>query len=282
MNTVTSADGTTIAYDRSGAGAPVVMVAGAFSYRRYPGQVKLAELLSERFTVYNYDRRGRGDSGDTPPYSVQREIEDLAAVIGAASGQAHVWGLSSGAVLALEAAAAGLPISKLAVQEPPLGVDPSDRRPPADLRQHVTELIASGQRGAAVRYFMVDGMGAPSFVPGMLRLMPGVWKRLTAVAHTLPYDAALIEPYQSGRPLPPGQWAAVTMPTLVMCGVDKESPGLLRHGSAAVAAALPAARLVERRGLGHAKKLTPPVIAGTLTEFLTNGEHATASTPPAG
>ena len=281
MDTVTSADGTTIAYDRSGAGEPVVMVAGAFSYRRYPGQVKLAELLSARFTVYNYDRRGRGDSGDTCPYSVQREIEDLAAVIGAAGGQASVWGLSSGAVLALEAAAAGLPISKLAVQEPPLGVDPSDRRPPPDLRQHVSELIASGERGAAVRYFMVDGMGAPSFVPGMLRLMPGVWKRLTAVAHTLPYDAALIEPYQSGRPLPPGQWAAVTMPTLVMCGVDKESPGLLRHGSAAVAAALPAARLVERRGLGHAKKLTPAVIAATLTEFLTNGEHATASTPPA-
>jgi hypothetical protein len=100
------------------------------------------------------------------------------------------------------------------------------------------------------------------------------WKKLTAVAHTLPYDAALIEPYQSGRPLPPGQWAAVTMPTLVMCGDEKESPGLLRHGSAAVAAALPAARLVERRGLGHAKKLTPSVIAATLTEFIANGEHA--------
>jgi pimeloyl-ACP methyl ester carboxylesterase len=274
MHTVTSADGTTIAYDRTGAGDPVVLVAGAFSYRRYPGQVKLAELLSARFTVYNYDRRGRGDSGDAQPYAIEREIEDLAAVIGAAGGEAHVWGLSSGAVLALEAAAAGLPIRKLAVQEPPLGVDPADRRPPADLRQHVTALIAAGQRGAAVRYFMVDGMGAPSFVPGLLRLMPGTWKKLTAVAHTLPYDAALIEPYQSGRPLPPGQWAAVTMPTLVMCGDEKESPGLLRHGSAAVATALPAARLVERRGLGHAKKLTPSVIAATLTEFIANGEHA--------
>jgi pimeloyl-ACP methyl ester carboxylesterase len=124
-------------------------------------------------------------------------------------------------------------------------------------------------------------MGAPSFVPGLLRLMPGTWKKLTAVAPTLPYDAALIEPYQTGRPLPPGQWAAVTMPTLVMCGAEKESPGLLRHGSAAVAAALPNARLVERRGLGHAKKLTPAVIAATLTEFLTGGQHATASPPPA-
>ena len=110
MNTVTSPDGTKIAYDRSGSGEPVVLIGGAFSYRRYPGQVKLATLLSGRFAVYSYDRRGRGDSGDTAPYAIEREIEDLAAVIGAAGGYAHVWGLSSGAVLALEAAAAGLPI----------------------------------------------------------------------------------------------------------------------------------------------------------------------------
>jgi pimeloyl-ACP methyl ester carboxylesterase len=278
MNTATSQDGTKIAYDRTGSGDPVILVGGAFSYRRFTGQVKLAELLSARFTVYSYDRRGRGDSGDTPPYAVEREIEDLAAVIGAAGGQAHVWGLSSGAVLALEAAAAGLPIRKLAVQEPPLGVDPADRRPPADLRPRVTGLIDAGRRGEAVRYFMVDGMGAPSFVPGLLRLIPRVWKPLTAVAHTLPYDAELVEPYQTGHPLAASQWAAVTMPTLVMCGTEKESPGLLRHGSAAVATALPNARLVERHGLGHAKKLTPRVIAATLTEFLTD-TGPRASTP---
>jgi len=225
--------------------------------------------------VYNYDRRGRGDSGDSDPAAAgsqeaaEREIEDLAAVIEVAGGRAHVWGLSSGAVLALDAAAAGLPVARLAVQEPPLAVDPADRRPPADLRQRVTELIQAGQRGEAVRYFMVDGMGAPAFVPGLLRVMPGVWKRLTAVAHTLPYDARLIEPYQTGRPLPDGQWAAVPMPTLVMCGAEKESPALLRHASAAVADVLPDARLVERRGLGHAKKLTPAAIAAALTEFLT-------------
>jgi len=282
MHTITAPDGTTIAYDRTGAGEPVVLVGGAFSYRRFPGQVKLAQLLSARFTVYSYDRRGRGDSGDTAPYSLEREVEDLAAVIGAAGGAACVWGLSSGAVLALDAAAAGLPIRRLAVQEPPLAVDPADRRPPAGLRQHVTRLIEDGQRGEAVRYYMVDGMGAPAFVPGLLHLIPGAWKKLTAVAHTLPYDAELVEPYQTGRPLPAGQWAAVTMPTLVMCGTAKESPGLLRHGSAAVAAALPDARLIERRGLGHAKKLTPAVIAAALTDFFTgsdlttpasNGEH---------
>ncbi len=186
MHTITSPDGTTIAYDRTGAGEPLVLVGGAFSYRRYPGQVKLAELLSARFTVYSYDRRGRGDSDDTAPYAVQREIEDLAAVIGAAGGAACVWGLSSGAVLALEAAAAGLPIRKLAVQEPPLGVDPADRRPPAGLRQHVSGLIDAGQRGQAVRYYMVDGMGAPAFVPALLHLIPGAWTTPRSSSPTRP------------------------------------------------------------------------------------------------
>jgi pimeloyl-ACP methyl ester carboxylesterase len=269
MSTVTSADGTVIAYDRTGTGEPLVLVSGAFSYRRYPGQVKLAELLSAGFTVYNYDRRGRGDSGDTAPYAVGREIEDLAAIIGAAGGRAHVWGLSSGAVLALEAAAAGVPIARLAVQEPPLVVDPADRRPPADVHEHVAELIAAGRRGEAVRYFMVDGMGAPSFVPGLLRVIPGVWKRLTAVAHTLPYDAALLDGYQAGRPLPAGRWAEVTVPTLVMCGADKESAPFFQHAAAAVADALPHAELVVRQGLGHSKKLDVKAIAATLAEFLT-------------
>ena len=203
------------------------------------GSVVRAGLLAAHFTVYSYDRRGRGDSGDAGPYAVEREIEDLAAVIQAAGGRAHVWGLSSGAVLALEAAAAGLPITRVAVHEPPLVVDPADWRPPADLLQRVSELIAAGQRGEAVRYFMVDGMGAPAFVPGLLHLMPGVWKRLTAVAHTLPYDAQILAGYQAGRPLPAGQWAAVTTPALVMCGTPKETPPFLCHAAAAVAGALP-------------------------------------------
>lgn len=274
MNTVTTPDGTRIVYDRTGAGEPLVLVGGTFSYRRYPGQVKLAQLLSARFTVYSYDRRGRGDSGDHLPYAIEREIEDLAAVIAAAGGCAHVWGLSSGAVLALAAADAGVPILRLAAQEPPLVVDPSDRRPPPDLLQQVAELIDADRRSEAVRYFMTDGMGAPSFVPALLRLMPGVWKRLTAVAHTLPYDALLMQGYQAGRPLPAGQWASATMPVLVMCGPEKESPPFLRHAAAAAAAALPDGRLIERRGLGHTKKLDAKTIAATLTEFLTDNDTA--------
>jgi pimeloyl-ACP methyl ester carboxylesterase len=272
MHTTTSRDGTTIAYDREGEGYPLVLVGGAFSYRRYPGQVKLARLLGTRFTVYSYDRRGRGESGDTRPYAIEREIDDLAAVISAAGGKAHVWGLSSGAVLALEAAAAGLPICKLAVQEPPLVVDPADRQPPSDLLQRLTAQIDSGQRAAAVRYFMVDGMGAPSFVPALLRLMPGAWKALMAVAHTLPYDAALLRGFQQGHPLPAGQWASVTIPVLVMCGASKETPSFLQHAAESVAAALPDGRLVQRRGLGHTKALNAAEITVTLTDFLTSAD----------
>ena len=282
MHTITSADGTPIAYDRTGAGPPLVLVGGAFSYRRYPGQVKLAGLLADRFTVYSYDRRGRGDSGDSAPYAVEREIEDLAAVIGAAGGRADVWGLSSGAVLALDAAAAGVPIHRLAVQEPPLVVDPADRRPPPGLRQQVSELVAAGRRGAAVRYYMTAGMGAPAFVPALLRLMPGVWKQLTAVAHTLPYDTQLVEEFQAGRPLPAGQWAAVTIPVLVMCGTDQDTPAMMRHAATAVAAALPNGELMVRRGLGHTKKLNAKVISATLTGFLTGSTGHTGAPAPGG
>jgi len=267
METVTSKDGTRIAYDRTGNGEPVILVAGAFSYRKYSGQVKVAELLSPHFTVLNYDRRGRGDSGDTPPYGVEREIEDLEALLEAVGGSAYAWGLSSGAALSLRAAAAGLKMKKMALQEPPFVVAPGDRRPPEDLYARVSDLIAADQRGAAVKYFMTEGMGAPSFVVSMLKVMPGVWPKLTAVAHTLPYDALLVEGYQTGRPLPAREWDSVTMPTLVMSGTERESPAALCHSAAAVASALPDAQLIVRKGLGHAKKLTPKVIASTLAEF---------------
>src|SRR2546430_2935002 len=123
MQSVISKDGTKIAYDQVGQGPAVILVAGAFSYRKYPGSVQLADLLAKHFTVFNYDRRGRGDSGDTKPYTVDREIEDVQALIDAAGGSAYVWGLSSGAILALKAAASGLAINKLALHEPPLFVN---------------------------------------------------------------------------------------------------------------------------------------------------------------
>jgi pimeloyl-ACP methyl ester carboxylesterase len=220
MQKLTSKDGTSIAYDKTGQGPAVILVAGAFSYRKYPASVQLTSLLAKHFTVYNYDRRGRGDSTDSRTYAVEREIEDLEALIDAACGSAYVWGLSSGAILALKAAAHGLPIKKLALQEPPFIVDANDRQPPKDFIDRVTGLIASDHRDEAIKYFIVQGMGAPGFVIPFMRLMPGVWPRLKAVAHTLPYDAKLLEGYTAGKPLQGTEWVSVTMPTLVMVGIE--------------------------------------------------------------
>ncbi len=265
MQSVISKDGTTIAYDRTGRGPAVILVAGAFSYRKYPGSVQLAELLAQHFTVFNYDRRGRGDSGDTKPYAVEREIDDIQVLIEAAGGEAFVWSLSSGAILALAAAASGLAITKLALQEPPLFVNATDRQPPQNFTKHVTDLIASDRRGEAVTYFMTEGMGAPGIVIPFMHLMPGAWAKLTAVAHTLPYDAQLLESHPVGKPLSGNDWRSVTMPTLVMAG--SESPAFLRHDAQALAEALPHARLLIQKGLGHTRQLSPKLIASVLGEF---------------
>lgn len=275
MQTVISKDGTKIAYDKTGQGPALILVAGAFSYRKFPGQVQLAERLAERFTVYNYDRRGRGDSGNRKPYAVEREIEDLKALIEAAGGQACVYGLSSGAVLALQAAAKGAQIARLALHEPPFIVDPADSRPPADFIRQVNELIGKDRRGEAIRCFMTKGMGAPSFVPFLLRMMPGVWKNLMAVAHTLPYDAALLDGYTAGQPLDGKPWSEVRMPTLVLEG--EESPASLRRAAQALAKVLPNAQLLSRRGLGHTKKLDAKRIAPELAAFFAEDRGA----PPA-
>lgn len=265
MKTAISQDGTSIAYDQVGQGPAVIFVTGAFSYRKYPASVQLADLLAQHFTVFNYDRRGRGDSGDTKPYAVEREIEDVQALINAAGGSAYVWGLSSGAILALKAAASGLAINKLALQEPPLFVTATDRQPPKDLTEHVTGLITSDRRDEAVKYFMTEGMGAPGFVIPLMHLMPGAWAQLKAVAHTLPYDAQLLEVYPAGKPLSGKEWGLVTMPTLVMAG--SESPAFLRRDAQALAEALPHARLLIQKGLGHTKQLSPKLIASVLIEF---------------
>ena len=265
MKTVISQDGTSIAYDQVGQGPAVLLAAGAFSYRKYPGSLQLADLLAKHFTVFNYDRRGRGDSGDTKPYAVEREIEDLQALIDAAGGSAYVWGLSSGASLALKAAANGLAIQKLVLHEPPFFVNANDRQPPKDFIEHVTYLITSDRRDDAVKYFMTKGMGAPGFVIPLMHLMPGAWPKLKAVAHTLPYDAKLLEGYTEGKPLSGKDWGLVTMPTLVMAG--SESPAFLRHAAQALAEALPNARLLTQKGLGHTRQLSTKVIAAVLIEF---------------
>ncbi|MBY6035988.1 alpha/beta hydrolase [Fictibacillus nanhaiensis] len=271
MNTVISKDGTRIVYDKVGQGPALVLVAGAFSYRKFSEVVKLANLLSEQFTVYNYDRRGRGDSGDTQEYAIAREIEDLQAIIDAAGGSAYVWGLSSGAVLALQAAANGANITKLALHEPPFVVNDEGHKPPKDFKQHVHKLIKDNRRAEAIKYFMTKGMGAPSFIVSLMRMMPGVWSNLMAVAHTLPYDAALLDGYMDGKPLPAKLWSSVTMPTLVLEGI--ESPTGLRHGAQELAKVLPNAKLLSKKGLGHTKKLNTTIISSELSAFFMNKHY---------
>jgi pimeloyl-ACP methyl ester carboxylesterase len=263
MNRARSHDGTLIAYDRLGDGPPVILVGGAFSYRSFPKMVELAELLSERFTVVNYDRRGRGDSSDTPPYAVEREFDDLAALIADAGGSASIWGWSSGGVLALRAAAAGLTLDKVAVYETPFMVDPGGHLPPPDFEQRLRELLDRDDRSAAVRYYMTAGMGIPRPIVAAMRLAP-FWKKLKAVAHTLPYDWAVLGDTMAGKPLSREEWGRIEQPTLVMSG--EKTPQELRKAAEALTEVLPNARHHVLKGQSHNPKMK--VLAPALADFL--------------
>ena len=218
MSHVISKDGTRIAYERMGSGPAVILIDGAMCSRAFGPSRKIAELLKEHFTVYLYDRRGRGESGDTQPYSKAREVEDIDALVRAAGGSAFAVGLSSGAALALEAAASGLALPKLAVYEPPFMPDDAARHAQADHEAKLKALVAADDRGAAVKYFMRDMVNVPAPFMLMMQLMRGVWRKLKAVAHTLPYDAAIMGDWQ----VPTVRLAGVRAPTLAMCGGKTE------------------------------------------------------------
>ena len=264
--TVRSQDGTQIAYDAVGDGPPVILVGGAFSYRLYRSWVQLAQLLAPRFRVVSYDRRGRGDSGDAPAYAVEREIEDLGALVEAVCGSAHVFGMSSGGVLALRAAAAGIPLERAVVYQPPFSVDASGHLPPPAFSERLDELVASGRRGATVRYFMREGMGAPRVLVGVLRVARPIWRNLEAVSHTLPYDYAVMDGTVHGTPLAREPWASIATPTLVVDGA--KSPASLRHAADALAARLPHADRATLSGQSHnlSMKLLAPVLEGFLLD----------------
>jgi pimeloyl-ACP methyl ester carboxylesterase len=262
MKTATSRDGTHIAYDKLGEGPPLVLVGGAFNTRTFGPNGGLAPLLAERFTVINYDRRGRGDSTDTAPYAVEREIEDIEVLIEEAGGSAHVFGISSGAALALEAANRGLAIDKLALYEAPFVVDDSRAPVPDDYLQRLEGLVASDRRGDAIRLFMRQGVGLPAVFVAMMRIMPA-WSKLKAVAPTVIYDATIVDDYQKGRPVPSDRWTSVTMPTLVTVG--GKSPDWMRNAMRALANVLPNARHSTLEGQTHIVK--PQALAPVLVEF---------------
>lgn len=259
METVRSADGTTIAFDRSGDGPPIIMVVGAFNDRTTA--VPVSKLLEPDFTVYNYDRRGRGDSGDTAPYSIDRELDDLAALVDAAGGSAALFGYSSGAVLSLKAAVRGLAVTRLALYEPPFMVDNGRPQPSSHLPARIAELVAAGRRGDAVELFQTEAVGIPRDVVARIRQAP-IWQGLEAAAHTVVYDVTI-----TNDPELSGELGGVAVPTLVIDGAD--SPPWMRGAARSVADAVPGGRLRSLDGQTH--DLNPEVLAPVLAEFYRAG-----------
>ncbi len=238
---VTSADGTTIAYERIGTGPALVLVDGAMCYRDLGPARDVARQLQDRYTVYTYDRRGRGDSGDTQQYSPEREVEDLAAVIAATGETPFVMGQSSGAGLALEAAAAGVPMRALVTYEAPYVGIRDGRDYVGDLRR----LLDEGKNGKAVDYFMVKMVAGPWFMPLMMRMMRKNWAKLLTVAPTLLNDALLMGRFE----VPVDRLSAIEVPTLALVG-GKAAPEMLA-AQQTIARAVPGAEHQVLEGQTH-------------------------------
>jgi pimeloyl-ACP methyl ester carboxylesterase len=250
MERVRSSDGTEIAFDRSGDGPPLVLVVGAFSDR---SRMKAAEAgLRDAFTVYQYDRRGRGDSGSTPPYAVAREVEDLAAVTEAAGEPAFVFGQSSGGALALEAAASSVPIRALAVNEPPFTGGPT-----AEFAEHLEELVAAGRTSDAAAAF-VELMGTPPAAIAEMKAAPH-WARMESFAPTLSHEIRLC----NNGVVPTGRLARVSAPTLALAG--ETSPAWAREGAGAIAAAVAKGQARVLPGQSHT--IADDVLVSVLKEF---------------
>lgn len=263
MKTVTSKDGTTIAFDQSGTGPALILVHGAFMHRAIdPQAAQLADILSPHFTVFHYDRRGRGESGDTQPYAVRREVEDIEALIDEAGGSAFVYGVSSGAALAMEAAIK-FPgkIKKLAMYEPPYKGDEEARQDWKEFRRQLNDLLTADRRGDAAGLFLTL-VGMPADQVDEMRREPW-FGAFEAVAPTLAYDAAILG---EDRSVPMEHAARVTVPTLVMNGSASEA--FMLDTAIALANAMPNAQHRTLEGQTHA--VTSEAIAPVLVEFFSS------------
>jgi len=259
FETVTSADGTTLAVERAGEGPPVILVGGAFNDRSTVAG--LAAVLSADFTAVTYDRRGRGASGDNDGYAAEREIEDLAAVISYSGGLAGVFGHSSGAVLALEAAARGVEVARVGAYEPTYVIDGTRPRPGDDLADRVRALLDQGDCDGAVALFQAEAIGLPGEIIDGMRGSP-VWGWFTGLAHTLPYDVILCGP---GMRLPAGRLAGITVPVLAIGG--GASPPWLPAAARAVADTVPGGRYVALDGQDHGVLQQPDTLRPLLTAY---------------
>lgn len=234
---VTSADGTGIAFTATGTGPALVIIDGAMSYRASSPTVQaVARALADRYTVYTYDRRGRGDSGDAGTYTVRAEVDDIAALIEHAGGQAALCGFSSGAVLALEAALAGLAVTGLALYEPPFVVSADRAAVRGDYRERLQRAVAQGRPGDAVTQFLTEAAGMPAEFVEPMRAEP-YWPGMEQLAPTLAYDAAVMGQTMSGDPAALRRYAPVTTPTLVMHGGTSDA--WMAAGATAIAGVLP-------------------------------------------
>lgn len=263
MNTVTSTDGTKIAFDKVGSGPAVILVNGAMVHRASnPTMAQLAELLGEHFTVYNYDRRGRGESGDTKPFTKPREIEDVQALIRDAGGKAMVFGISSGGAVALETAAATPDITKVAAYEVPFIVDDS-RQPVPHYAERTAKLVADGKLDELVEYFITQVVGIPAEYAAGMKQDQHMWGDMLAIAPTIPYDASFVGEFMQGKPLPADHWAKVTVPVLVADG--GASDAWIRRAADALAKVLPHASRQTLEGQTH--MVDPNVLAPILIEY---------------
>jgi pimeloyl-ACP methyl ester carboxylesterase len=261
MEKVASTDGTQIAYDKQGTGPAVILIDGALCYRSFGPMPGLARLLAPHFTVYTYDRRGRGDSGDTKPYAVEREVEDLEALIDNAGGSANLCGLSSGAALALEAAIKlGDTVKKLAMYEAPYAADAAAQQAAKEYNSKLTELLAADRRGDAAALFM-EMVGTPADQIEGMRHAP-VWTMFEAVAPTLAYDSTVLG---TGHAAPFERAGRVTAPALIMSG--GASFPFMHDIAQALCNVMPNAQLRTLEGQRH--DVNPEVLAPVLVEFFT-------------
>ncbi|MFD6888820.1 alpha/beta fold hydrolase [Streptomyces sp. NPDC059957] len=263
MFKVVSSDGTAIACELHGDAGPAVILVGGTLMPRVR-HTPLASLLAGNFSVINYDRRGRGDSGDGPVYDVQREVDDLDALIERVGGPVLLFGMSSGAVLALEAVARGSAVSALALYEPPFIVDHARPPLPADYVDRMKAIVARGDVTEALTYFLTVGLAMPDEAIAQMRNTP-VWAAWEAVAPTLPYDGQLMADTMSGRPLPTDRWRSVKVPVLV--GYGSAGERYMANGAKELAAQGDNYTLHAFPGQTHS--VDPHALAPVLTTFFT-------------
>ncbi|MFZ4657382.1 MAG: alpha/beta fold hydrolase [Caldilineaceae bacterium] len=258
MKTTQSKDGTTLAYDVYGSGPALIYITGASCFRSFWPIVQDAKAFAKEFTVYNYDRRGRGDSSDMQPYAIAREVEDIAAMIDVAGGRANLYGHSSGAVLALEAALRlGDKIDKVVMYDPPYVHDEAEKAKYNHLSQQVHTLLQAGKNGQAMRTFL-GGIGMPKLFVYLMPLLPG-WKTMRKLAPTLAYDITLT------RDLPPVARAAhVAIPVQILAG--EKSPAGIRAVARQLTNAIPGATFIQVKGQDH--MVSAKVLLPLLTSFL--------------